>query len=360
MKNIKIDVDYVRDLALELLAIPSVAGDCDEATRRVAREFERYGIPTVETNKRALIGTVQGRDDERHRLVAAHVDTLGATVWQIKPNGRLRLYPLGGFDWRSFEGENCTVRTLNGEEFRGTLMPDHAARHATNAVTRDEVHDMEKVELRLDVKTSSRESTEALGIRCGDLVFFDPRTEVASSGFIKSRFLDDKIGVAVLFGALKAMTEQKISLAHTTHFYISNYEEIGHGTPVIPPATVEFASIDVGVVAEGCASDEYSATILARDGVTPYDRRITRRLVQLAEEAGIPYKLDTYLNYGSDASGSLKAGTDVRVACFGPAAEATHHYERTHMDSVGAATRLLVAWLGDAMEETEPVEKRIA
>ncbi|MDR1979615.1 MAG: M42 family metallopeptidase [Synergistaceae bacterium] len=343
----KIDIEYVKSLTRELLAIPSIAGDCDEATQRIAREFEKYDIPVAETKKRAIVGTWRGRDDERHRLVAAHVDTLGATVRQIKPNGRLRLYPIGGFDWRAFEGENCTVRTLFGREHRGTLMPDHASRHAQTESTRDEAHDMEKMEVRLDVETSSRESTEALGIYCGDPVFFEPRMEVTAEGYVKSRFLDDKLGIAILFGAMKAMKERALPLAHTSHFYISNYEEIGHGTPVIPPKTVEFASIDIGVVAEGHTSDERAVTILARDGVTPYDRKTIRRLARLAQTNEIPFRVDTYLNYGSDASCSVKAGNDVRAVCFGPGVEATHHYERTHLDSVMASARLLTAWLAD-------------
>jgi putative aminopeptidase FrvX len=345
----KIDIEYVKTLTSELLTIPSIAGDCDEATKRIAREFEMYDIPVTETNKRAIIGTWRGKDDERHRLVAAHVDTLGATVWQIKPNGRLRLYPIGGFDWRVFEGENCIVRTLDDREYRGTLMPDHASRHAYTESVRNEVHDMEKMEVRLDVKTSSQKSTQALGICCGDPVFFDPRQEITEEGYMKSRFLDDKLGIAVLFGAIRALKEQSVPLAHTSHFYISNYEEIGHGTPVIPPKTVEFASIDIGVVAEGHTSDERAVTIVARDGVMPYDRKMIRRLVHLARTEEIPFCVDTYLNYGSDASCSVNAGNDVRAVCFGPGVEATHHYERTHLDSVTASARLLTAWLSDEM-----------
>ena len=345
----KIDLDYVIEFTLELLAIPSVAGDCDAVTQRVAQEFEKFGIPYSETNKRAVIGTWEGADAARHRLVAAHVDTLGATVRHIKPNGRLRLYPIGGFDWRIFAGENCFVRTLEGKEYRGTLLPDHAARHAFSETIRNEPHDLENVELRLDVVTHTRETTEALGINCGDIVFFDPRSELTETGYLKSRFLDDKVGVAVIFGAIKAMRDQNHLPAHSTHFYISNYEEIGHGTPVIPERTVEFAALDIGVVAEGRTSSEHAATIVARDGAMPYDRKVTLQLKQLAEREKIPYRIDTYLNYVSDASASVRNGQDLRAVCFGPAAEATHHYERTHRDSLEAAGRLLAAYLQTEM-----------
>lgn len=338
-------LDYVVNLTLELLAIPSVAGDCGEAVQRTAREFEALGIPYRETNKGAIIATWKGADDERHRVVAAHIDTLGATVRLIKPNGRLRLFPLGGFDWRSFAGENCFVRTLEGREYRGTLLPDHAARHAFAEAVRNEPHDLENVEVRLDTRTDSKETTEALGIHCGDLVFFDPRSELTETGYLKSRFLDDKLGVAVMMGAVKAMREQGLSPAHTTHLYVSNYEEIGHGTPVIPAKTVEVAAVDIGVVAEGCASSEHAVTIVSRDGAMPYDREAVLQLKRLAEGEGIPYRIDAYINYASDASVSVKSGKDVRALCFGPGAEATHHYERTHLDAVDAAARLLAAYL---------------
>jgi len=342
---LQIDLDYVVNFTLELLAIPSIAGDCGEATERVAKEFDKFGIPYVETNKRAIIGTWKGHDDERHRLVAAHIDTLGATVRQVKSNGRLRLYAVGGLDWRGFAGENCIVRTLEGMEYRGTLLPDHASRHAFPEKIRDEVHDMDNVEVRLDVRTFSKETTEELGIRCGDPVFFDPRSEFTETGYLKSRFLDDKLGIAVMFGAIKAMKEQNRLPAHTTHFYISNYEEIGHGTSIIPPQTVEFAALDIGVVAEGCSASEHAVTIVARDTAMPYDRAGTLLLKQLAERENIPYRFDTYLYYVTDASACVRSGKDLRTVCFGPGAEATHHYERTHTDSIRASTQLLAAWL---------------
>ena len=146
-------LDYAVSLTLELLAIPSVAGDCVEAIQRVSHEFEALGLPFEETNKGALIAVWRGSDDERHRVVSAHVDTLGATVRRIRRNGRLRLFPLGGFDWRSFAGENCFVRTLEGREYRGTVLPDHAARHAFAEAVRNEAHDLDNVESAKDRKS---------------------------------------------------------------------------------------------------------------------------------------------------------------------------------------------------------------
>ena len=332
-------------LTLELLAIPSVSGDCEKVSQRVEYELKSLGLTPVRTNKGAVIAELNGSDDERRRVVTAHVDTLGAAVRHIRENGRLRLYPIGGFDWRSFEGENCTVHALDGREYSGTLLPDKAARHAFSPEEHNEAHTLDNVEVRLDVQTDSRESTEALGISPGDIVSFDPRSEVTETGFIKSRFLDDKLGVALALTAVKALKEQGTSLPHTTGFYFSNYEEIGHGAPAIPPKTVEVAAIDIGVVSKGCASSEHAVTILSRDGIMPYDRRGVCQLKALATAEDIPYRIDAYQNYGSDATACVKSGKDVRALCFGPGAEATHNYERTHRDSVKASLRLLIAYL---------------
>lgn len=338
-------------LTLELLAIPSVAGDCEAAMARVEEEFRAMGLTPRRTRKGALVATVQGTDDERQRVVTAHLDTLGAVVRNIKDNGRLRLFALGGYDWRTFEGENCSVHTLDGRTVGGTLLPDHAARHAFShaPAAAEEAHTLDTMEVRLDVATSSKEETEALGIHPGDIVSYAPRSELTEAGFIKSRFLDDKIGVAILLRGLRELREGGTPLPHTTHFYISNYEELGHGAPAIPPKAEEVAAIDIGVVAEGCASSERAVTILSRDSVTPYDRRMVRQLRDLAERDGIPYRIDAYQNYASDATVCVRSGLDVRALCFGPGAEATHNYERTHADAVDATLRLLRAYLTSDM-----------
>ena len=339
-------VEDVVDLTLKLLSIPSVSGDCAAVMDVAERELRDAGLaPTRRTAKDAVLAVLRGRDDDRQRVVAAHLDTLGAVVHEIKDNGRLRLYPIGGYDWRSFEGENCTVHTLDGAAYDGTLLPARAARHATPIDKRDEPRTEENVEVRLDVMTSSKEATEALGIHAGDIVSFEPRSVVTETGFIKSRFLDDKLSVAILLTAVRDLRRRGVELPYTTHVYLSNYEEIGHGTPAIPPRAEEVAALDIGVVAEGTASSEHAVTILSRDGALPYDRRMVRQLKALAEANDIPYRIDAYQNYGSDASACLKAGKDVRALCFGPAAEATHSYERTHADSIDAALRLLTAYL---------------
>ncbi|WP_051461134.1 MULTISPECIES: M42 family metallopeptidase [Aminobacterium] len=340
-----IDMDYVNSLMLELLAIPSVGGDCEEALSRVAKEFQRFNIPTVRTNKGALIGTLQGADDERHVLVSAHVDTLGAVVREIKGNGRLKLLQIGGFAWGSVEGENLLVRTSEGKEYSGSLLPCKASIHGYSDEVRDMKRDDDTMEVRLDELVTSKEDVLALGIRVGDFVFFQPRAVITESGFIKSRHLDDKACVALMFGAIKALYDNGVTPAHTTHFYITNYEEIGHGISVIPDKVAEFAALDIGIVTDTSASSETCVTILARDSRTPYDLSFRKRLAALAEKHNIDYCVDVHYRYGSDASLAAVAGFNVNFACFGPGVDATHHYERTHVRAIEETAKLLIAYV---------------
>ncbi|HPF86112.1 MAG TPA: M42 family metallopeptidase [Aminivibrio sp.] len=341
----KIDMEYVLRLLRELMDIPSVAGDCRKILDRTEREFLSFGLPVKRTRKGALLATMKGRNDEEVRLVSAHVDTLGAVVREIKPNGRLRLLQIGGFAWTSFETENLVVRTASGRDVRGSLLPEKASIHAFSDTVRETLRTDENMEVRLDEPVSSPEDVRALGIEVGDFVFFDPRYEVSESGFVKSRFLDDKACVAFLFGAIKAVKDSGIPPAHTTVFYLTNYEEHGHGISCLPENTAEHLALDVGIVAPPANSREDAVTIVARDSRTPYDFAFRKFLSDLAAENNVPYRVDTHFRYGSDASLAAVAGFDANFACFGPGVDASHSYERTTIRAVEASGELLAAYL---------------
>jgi putative aminopeptidase FrvX len=341
----KTDTQYVMALLEELVNIPSVAGDCRAIMERVKKEFVSLGLSVEKTRKGALLATMKGKSDTDRRMVSAHVDTLGAIVREIKPDGRLRLLQIGGFAWTSFETENLIVRTASGREIRGSLLPEKASIHAFSDSVRETLRTDENVEVRLDENVSSAEETRALGVEVGDFVFFDPRFEATPSGFIKSRFLDDKACVASLFGAVKALVETKERPARTTVFYISNYEELGHGISVLPHGVAEHVALDVGIVAPPANSREDSVTIVARDSRTPYDFEFRKFLSGLAAERSIPFRVDTHFRYGSDASLAAAAGFDANFACFGPGVDASHSYERTTIIAVEACCELLAAYL---------------
>lgn len=331
---------------VEILETPSPSGDTEKAVLLVKRYFEEMGIMTRITNKGGLIATMQGKDSSKHRVVSAHVDTLGAMVKEIKSSGRLKLTQIGGYPWNAVEGEYCQIVSSNGTMQTGTILTNKASAHVHGAKSPENKRDSDTMEVRIDAKVSSKEDVRALGIEVGDFVYLDPRTQVTETGYIKSRHLDDKASVAGLLGAVRELIEKEQDLAYTTHFFISNYEEVGHGANyAITPETFEYVAIDMAAPGDGQMSHEHKVTICAKDSSGPYDLKLRNKLVQLAEEGNIDYVVDVYPYYRSDASAMLSAGYDIRHGLIGPGVDASHSFERTHQDGLKATVELTVAYL---------------
>jgi putative aminopeptidase FrvX len=343
-----LDLPYLRDTLTRLLLTPSPVGDT-EAGVALCRDL-LCDIAPVEvrtTRKGALVATWKGCSELPPRAVTAHIDTLGAVVRGIKPNGRLLMAPLGGVSWGPMENEGATLRTESGREWRGSIVLSNTSRHiyssgdGPRSVPRDE----ETMEFRLDARTTSEEETRSLGVEVGDFIIFDPRPEW-NEGFIRSRFLDDKACVAALLCAVKAVCDAGLRPERTLVIHIPNYEEVGHGgASGIPPEVEEVLTLDIAPIGTGQHSDEYSCSICARDADGPYDRKMRRDLVRLAREHDIALKVDTYPEYCSDGDALWKAGGDARVALIGPGVDATHGYERTHEEAIIATAQMVVAWL---------------
>ena len=336
-------------LLKQLVEIPSPSGYTKEIMDFMEQILKELNVPYKRTNKGALIATIKGNDDTQHRLLTAHTDTLGAMVKEIKPSGRLKLAMVGGFNWNAVEGEFCTIHTASGKKIRGTILMHQTTVHVyknASSLPRDE----QNIEVRIDEKVVNADETYKLGIEVGDFVSFDPRFEETSTGFIKSRHLDDKASTALLLQLIKWLQENDCNLPYTTHFYISNNEEIGYGgNSNIPEQTVEYIAVDMGAIGDGQSSDEYTVSICAKDSSGPYHYELTRHLVELAKQEEINYKLDIYPYYGSDASAAIRAGFDVKHALFGPGIEASHAYERTHVDSLENTAKLLYAYVNSKM-----------
>ncbi len=335
----------IKDLE-KLLKISSPTGNTDEAVDFVQEMFKDLGIPTRRTVKGALIGTLEGKNTDKEVTLSAHVDTLGGMVKEIKSNGKLKIDQLGGYSWNTIEGEHVTIETLEGKLYTGTIMTTAASSHVHGSETSSIERKASTMEIRIDEKTSSKEETLKLGINVGDFVSFDPRVVVTESGFIKSRHLDDKAGVIALIGIAKHLVDNKIKPNYTTNFFISTYEEVGHGAATsIPEKTFEFIAIDMAAPGEGQTSDEFSVTICAKDSSGPYDYEIRKRLINLAKEEDINYKVDIYPFYGSDASAALRAGYDFRAGLIGPGVDASHSFERTHKEAIDNTIKLGIAYL---------------
>jgi len=339
-------MDYVLNKLEELLNIPSPSGNTNRAIEFVENEFKVMGIPTYRTNKGALIATIEGENTEKEVTLSGHVDTLGGMVKEIKSNGRLKLTQIGGYVWSTVEGEYVIVETMEGKRYTGTILTTAASSHVHGSETENIERNQANMEIRLDEKVENAEDVKKLGINIGDFIFFDPRVTITNSGFIKSRHLDDKAGVASILGIAKHLVENNIKPKYTTNFFISNYEEVGHGaSAAIPKNTFEFIAIDMAAPGEGQTSDEYSVTICAKDSSGPYDLELKNRLVNLAKENNIKYKIDIYPYYGSDGSATLRAGNDFKVGLIGPGVDASHSFERTHKDAIENTIKLGIGYL---------------
>ena len=343
---IPIDGDRMKVFLIGLLNTPSPTGFTDQALDYVERALAAMPVTLSRTRKGVLVATWAGRAATAPRALTAHVDTLGAMVKEIKDNGRLKLTKIGGFHWNTVEGEGCSVFTAAGRVVRGTLLIAKASSHVHGGETGQMKREDENMEVRLDERTTTAEQTRELGLQVGDFVAFDPRVEAGPAGFIRSRHLDDKASVAAVYAAMQALLAAGLEPAQRTTFHFSHYEEVGHGAAVgFPPDIVELLAVDMAAIGQGQESDEFNVTICVKDSGGPYDLAFRRRLVQLAGAAGIPYKLDIYPFYGSDGEAFWRAGGDVRVGLVGPGVEASHNYERTHLDALVRTAQLLAEYL---------------
>jgi putative aminopeptidase FrvX len=346
------DLDEIQRVLVELCGTPSLTGFTDAAVAVVERELRAAGLSPVRTRKGALLARLEGRAPGAPRALTAHVDTLGAMVKGIKDNGRLRLTQIGGYAWDTIEGEYCLVHTQAGRAVPGTILTTRASAH----VHGQEVHRQERteatIEVRLDEPTCSRAETERLGIAVGDFVSLDARTVVTDAGYIKSRHLDDKAGVAVLLGLARALHRGAPRPARTVHLFIAVHEEVGHGAAAgLPPEVAELVAVDMAAVGEGQTSDERAVTICVKDSGGPYDHRLSTRLRRLATAEEIPHRVDIYPSYHSDVAAALASGGELRAALVGPGVDASHSWERTHRDALEATARLLLAYVLDAGDD---------
>jgi len=341
-----VDDHFLVTFLVRLLDTPSPTGFCEAAVDLTEEQLRTFpGLDLSRTRKGALVARWQGKKEDTPRALTAHVDTLGAMVKEIKSDGRLKMTKVGSFAWNTVEGEGCWVHTCSGKQVRGSILLAQASTHVHGLEVGEVKRDDENMEVRLDARIRYADETEELGIRVGDFITFDARPEV-TEGFIRSRHLDDKAGVACILAAVKALADAGLQPEQTTFIHISNYEEVGHGAAAgIPPDVHELITVDMAAVGDGQASDEFHATICLKDSGGPYHHGLSQRLRELAEGRKIPYKTDIYPHYGSDGEVFWRAGGNVAVALIGPGVDASHNYERTHTEALIATTKWLVAYL---------------
>ncbi|MFC4557447.1 M42 family metallopeptidase [Virgibacillus kekensis] len=339
------NVNETKMLIRELVSIPSPSGYTGQVIQFVEDYLKNLQVETKRNRKGGLIATLPGKNDKEHRMLTAHVDTLGAMVKEVKSNGRLRLDLIGGFHYNAIEGEYCEIHTSSGKVYTGTILMHQTSVHVYKDAGKAE-RNRENMEVRIDAKVENAEEIRELGIEVGDFVSFDPRVQAADNGFLKSRHLDDKASVGILLQLIKRLKEENAELPYTTHFLISNNEEIGYGgNSNITPETVEYLAVDMGAMGDGQSTDEYTVSICVKDSSGPYHFGLRKHLVELAEANNVEYKLDIYPYYGSDASAAIRAGHDIIHGLIGPGIDSSHAYERTHESSLKHTEELLYQYV---------------
>lgn len=335
------DREYLLEQVQKLTAIPSPTGMTRAATDYVLAELQSMGFQPTRTPKGTVLCELGG---EGHPLMlSAHVDTLGAVVRAVKPNGCLRYSQIGGYNDNAIENENVLIHTRGGKIYSGTVQSVHASRHVWGARNNEERDDT-TLEVVIDEKTRSKADTEALGIRAGDYISFDPRTVITESGFVKSRHLDDKASSAVLLTLARGVAEKRVRPGRSVTIMFTVYEEVGHGaSPVYAHPIEDMLAVDMGCVGDDLACHEDMVSICAKDGAGPYDFDFTNELIAYADKLQLPYAVDIYPRYSSDTATALKAGMEARFALCGPGVFASHGYERTHIDGMLATLQLCTA-----------------
>lgn len=337
--------DFAIEKTCGLLNIGSPTGYTEEAIAWLEKEFASLNIPTRKTTKGGLIADFGGKNANNALFLEAHCDTLGGMVAEIKANGRLRIVNIGGMNANNAEAENAVIVTHRNQKYEGTLQLIDASLHV-NGSYNDTLRGWDKMELVLDEDVSSAEDVRELGIGVGDYVCFDPRTRVTASGYIKSRYLDDKLSVGILLGLAKYLKDENITPKRRIYAHFTVYEEVGHGgCASVPAGVTEALVVDMGCVGEGLQCTERQVSICAKDSSGPFCREIVLKLIDAAERAGASYAVDVYPHYSSDVATTLKAGHDVKHGLIGAGVYASHGYERSHRDGVENTLKLLNAYI---------------
>ena len=340
-KYAKIAVDFTE----KLLKIDSPTGFTKRAATFVRDELMALGYDAALTVKGGVVIKLGGKNENNAVLFEAHTDTLGAMVAEIKANGRLRVTPLGGMRAENAEAENVKVYTRSGKVVEGTLQLCNASVHVNTSYA-ETARNFDTTEILLDENVNSELDARELGIEVGDIVAFDPRVRITESGYIKSRFLDDKLSCGILYGFAQYLKDNSIVPERCVYIHVTVYEEVGHGgCASVPDGVTDIISVDMGCVGNGLKCTEREVSICAKDSGGPYNYELVGELIEAAKTEGASYAVDVYPRYGSDVEATLSAGSDVRHGLIGAGVYASHGYERSHIDGVYNTIKVIKGFL---------------
>jgi len=336
---------YILEETSALLAIDSPSGMTRQAAEHVKQRFAALGCEAEITRKDGVLVYLGGKDKRNAILLEAHMDTLGGMVCEVKSNGRLKITNIGGLNANNVETENCRVVTKFDGIYEGTAQLCNASVHV-NGDYKEAKRTFDSIEIVLDEDVKSADDVKKLGIEAGDFVCFDPRTRITKTGYIKSRFLDDKLSVGIVLAYAKYLRDEQITPERAVYAHITSFEEVGHGGSTgVPEGVTEAISVDMGCVGEGLGCDERMVSICAKDSGGPYHYDVVKGLIAAAKKMGAAYAVDVYPYYGSDVEATLRAGYDIRHGLIGAGVYASHGYERSHVDGAVATLKVLAGYI---------------
>lgn len=336
--------EYLFETARKIFAIDSPSGYYHKVIQEVREIAEGMGFKFETIQKGCGIITIDGQDNSKTVMLCAHVDTLGAMVRSITDSGELKFTLVGGPILPTLDGEYCNIRTRDGKVYTGTILSTCPAAHVFPDA-KSKPRDEENMSVRIDEKVHSKDDVLALGIQVGDYICIDPKTTVTDSGFLKSRFIDDKASVSCLLTTLKMIKDKGFKPQFKTKFFISVFEECGHGASYIPEDISETLAVDMGCIGLDLSCTEYDVSICAKDSGGPYDYDMVSNLINLSKENKLSYAVDIYPMYGSDVGAALSAGNNVKGALIGPGVHASHGMERTHYEALENTINLILLYL---------------
>lgn len=341
---INFDLELFKKVSKDIFTCDSPTGFTHHVIKLIEGYIKKYGYDYRILNNGALEVSIKGKDSSKVVATSAHVDTLGLMVRSIKGNGNLALTRLGGPITATLDSEYCKVYTRDGKVYNGTIVSTSPAVHVyKDANTKS--RDIDNLEVRLDEVVKSAQDVKNLGIQNGDIVCYDPKFTITESGFLKTRFIDDKASAVILLMLLKYCSDNKIEFKHDTKIYFVVYEEVGHGASSIDKSIDEFVTLDMGCIGLDLAGNEFAVSICAKDSGGPYDYELTTRLINLAKENNIDYTVDIFPFYGSDVGAALSAGVDSKGALIGTGVAASHGMERTHIKGIENTLKLIYLYL---------------
>lgn len=342
--NYSINKEYVQQKLISLLKTDSPSGYTSNVMELIKTWSQDLGFEFEFNKKGGGIISIPGENKDYTIGLSAHIDTLGAMVRSVTKKGNLKFTSIGGNLLPTLDGEYCRIITRKGKIFTGTIISTSPAAHVfDDAKSKERIE--KNMEIRLDEKVATKQDVYDLKIGAGDFIAVDTKTVITDSGFIKSRYIDDKGGTSCILGLMEIISREMVTPKCNLKIVISNFEEVGHGASYIPAAIDEFLAVDMGCIGDDLTCTEQDVSICVKDSSGPYDFNMTNKLIDLAEKNNISHAIDIYPYYGSDVSAALRSGNNIRGALIGPGVHASHGMERTHWQGLENTIRLLFEYI---------------